>query len=369
MAIHGTNRRQFILGSSALLAGAGLTTFGIQSFAVTKVPTIDTLDIKVLVDSSYDSPRPGTNKWVKIKRTPFISSKDYRKALHNEWGLALALESKIGQSSKSMLLDYGYTPAALMGNMEIMNVKPEQQHAMILSHGHFDHFGGLIPFLQAHRSKLPADLTLYVGGEDNFCNRKTASGSPGHFADWGVLDRRELDALKVKIVYCEKPTIIQGHAFTTGVINRGSFEKVIPNTLVEYAKKNGIGCDLPELNSKAEGKFVKDDHIHEHCTAYNLRDRGLIVISSCGHAGIVNSVQQAINVSGVKKVHAILGGFHLFPAPNDYLTQTVEALKQFNPDVVIPLHCSGPGFVTAMQNLLNDRLVTSTTGTEFQFGG
>jgi len=142
MAIHGTNRRQFILGSSALLAGAGLTTFGIQSFAVTKVPTIDTLDIKVLVDSSYDSPRPGTNKWVKIKRTPFISSKDYRKALHNEWGLALALESKIGQSSKSMLLDYGYTPAALMGNMEIMNVKPEQQHAMILSHGHFDHFGG-----------------------------------------------------------------------------------------------------------------------------------------------------------------------------------------------------------------------------------
>ena len=170
-------------------------------------------------------------------------------------------------------------------------------------------------------------------------------------------------------MYCEKPTIIQGHAFTTGVINRGSFEKVIPNTLVEFSKKNGIGCDLPELNSKAEGKFVKDDHIHEHCTAYNLRDRGLIVISSCGHAGIVNSVQQAINVSGVKKVHAILGGFHLFPAPNDYLTQTVEALKQFNPDVVIPLHCSGPGFVTAMQNLLNDRLVTSTTGTEFQFGG
>ena len=101
MAIQITNRRQFILGSSALLAGAGLTTFGIQSFAVTKVPTIDTLDIKVLVDSSYDTPRPGTNKWVKIKRTPFISSKDYRKALHNEWGLALALESKIGQNSNT----------------------------------------------------------------------------------------------------------------------------------------------------------------------------------------------------------------------------------------------------------------------------
>jgi 7,8-dihydropterin-6-yl-methyl-4-(beta-D-ribofuranosyl)aminobenzene 5'-phosphate synthase len=368
MNIHKLDRRQFILGTSALVAGSGLASFGIESQAVTKVPTIDALDIKVLVDSSYDSPRAGTNQWVKIKRTPFISTKDYRKALHNEWGLALALESRIGQDKKSMLLDYGYTPAALMGNMEIMDVKPEKQDAMILSHGHFDHFGGLIAFLKANRSKLPSDLTLYVGGEDNFCNRKTASGSPGHFADWGVLDRRELDALKVKIVYCEKPTIIQGQAFTTGIINRNSFEKVLPNTLVEFSKKNGLGCDMPELNAKAEGKFVKDDHLHEHGTAFNLKDRGLIVISSCGHAGIVNTVQQDINVSGVNKVHAILGGFHLFPAPNDYLISTVEALKQFNPDVVIPLHCSGPAFVTTMRNILSDRLVTSTTGTEFQFG-
>ena len=363
------NRRRFILGSSALLAGASLTSLVRPTQAAMKVPEIDSLNIKVIVDSSYDSPRPGTNQWVKIKRTPFISTKDYRKALHNEWGLALALESRIGQEQRKMLLDYGYTPTALMGNMEIMDVKPEQQHAMILSHGHFDHFGGLIAFLQANRTKLPADLTLYVGGEDNFCNRKTGSGAPGHFADWGVLDRRELDALNVKIVYCEKPTIVQGHAFTTGIIGRTSFEKVLPNTLVEFSKKNGLGCEMPELNAKADGKFVADEHVHEHGTAFNLRDRGLIIISSCGHAGIVNTVQQAIEASGVTKVHAVLGGFHLFPAPDEYLTATVEALKKFNPDVVIPLHCSGPGFVTAMHTLLKDRLVTSTTGTEFQFGG
>ena len=200
MALQTLNRRQFLLGSSALLAGTSLSSFVMPTQAATKVPTIDSLNIKVIVDSSYDTPKPGTNEWVKIKRTPFISTKDYRKALHNEWGLALALESRIGQEQKNLLLDYGYTPTALMGNMEIMNVKPEQQHAMILSHGHFDHFGGLIAFLQANRTKLPADLTLYVGGEDNFCNRKTGSGAPGHFADWGVLDRRELDALNVKIV-------------------------------------------------------------------------------------------------------------------------------------------------------------------------
>ena len=66
MNIHKLDRRQFILGTTALVAGSGLASFGIDSQAVTKVPTIDALDIKVLVDSSYDSPRPGTNQWVKI---------------------------------------------------------------------------------------------------------------------------------------------------------------------------------------------------------------------------------------------------------------------------------------------------------------
>ena len=58
----------------------------------------------------------------------------------------------------------------------------------------------------------------------------------------------------------------------------------------------------------------------------------------------------------------------LFPAPDEYVVRTVNALKAMNPDVVIPLHCSGPGMITAMRELLADRLVTSTTGTEFQFG-
>ncbi|MGC2517824.1 MAG: MBL fold metallo-hydrolase [Burkholderiales bacterium] len=364
-----TTRRQFVLGSAALLAQLGLARSAIAELLKPgAVPTVDSLAVKVLTDSSYDTPRPGTSKWVKIKRTPFISTSDYRKALHNEWGLSLALESRMGADTRNLMLDYGYTPDALLNNMDIMGVDSSKLQAMILSHGHFDHFGGLIGFLQKNRGKLPADLTLYVGGEDNFCNRKTQSGAPGHFADWGVLDRRELDALKVKIVYCERSTVIQGHAFTTGTIARRSFERVLPNTLVEYSKKDGVGCDMPEANAKAEGKFVPDQHLNEHGTCFNIKDRGLVVISSCGHAGIVNTVRQAMEVSGISKVHAVLGGFHLFPADDEYLRRTVAELKALDPDVVIPLHCSGPGFVTAMREMLADRLVTSTTGTEFVFG-
>jgi 7,8-dihydropterin-6-yl-methyl-4-(beta-D-ribofuranosyl)aminobenzene 5'-phosphate synthase len=360
-------RRRFLLAASALAAPLVLPRLS-RAQAALAVPTVDQLVVRVITDSSYDTPRPGSNKWVQVKRAPFISREDYRKALHNEWGLALALESRRGAESKQLLLDAGYTPEALMNNMEIIGVDPARSRALILSHGHYDHFGGLVGFLRKYRERLPQELVLYAGGEDNFCIRKTQGGAPGHFADWGVLDRRELEALRVKVVYCEKPTVVEGHAFTTGIIQRRSFEKVLPNTLVEYAPRDGVGCNLPDENRKAGGKPVPDTHLHEHGTCFNLKDRGLVVISSCGHGGIVNTVLQAQEVSGVRKVHAVLGGFHLFPAEDPYLRQTVAELKTLDPDVVIPLHCSGPGFVGAMRDMLADRLLTSTTGTEFTFG-
>ena len=91
------------------------------------------------------------------------------------------------------------------------------------------------------------------------------------------------------------------------------------------------------------------EHLHEHATCFNLKDKGLVVITSCGHAGIINSVRQAQEVSGVQKLHALLGGMHLAPAPADYLKQVVGELKKLEPDVVVPMHCSGANFVEAVR--------------------
>lgn len=365
-------RRNVILGSATAAAlvqlGLARNAFA-QSDKLTSVPTVDSLTIRVITDSSYDTPRVGTSKWVKTRRAGLVSPKDVRKTLHSEWGLALALESRIGTDSRQILLDFGYTPNAYLNNMEILGVDGAKTQAMIASHGHFDHFGGMIGFLEKFRDKMPADLPLYIGGEDLFCVRKNATGAPGHFADWGVLDRRDLQKHRVRVVNCEKPTVVAGHAFTTGTIQRSSFERVLPNTMVEYARRaDGIGCDIPSENAKAGGKPVQDQHVHEHGTCFNVRDRGLVVISSCGHAGIINTARQAMEVSGVKKLHAALGGFHLFPADEGYVRRTISEFKALDPEVIIPMHCSGPTIVALLRSELADRLITSATGTEYVFG-
>jgi 7,8-dihydropterin-6-yl-methyl-4-(beta-D-ribofuranosyl)aminobenzene 5'-phosphate synthase len=362
-------RREFLKASVAFAGAAaagGFSGIEIASAAPIQPPVVDKLTVNVLIDSSHDLFfKPSQVHGVSIQAGPRAT--DFRRTLHNQWGLSLFLESQRGSEQRNLMLDYGYSPEALLNNIDILKVDPSKVTALIISHGHFDHYGGLISFLDRYRDKLPADVKLYAGGEDNFCHRLQPSGN-AQFTDFGTLDRRELAKRQVTTVLAETPTVIEGHAFTTGRIKRTSIEKVLPNTLVERKIEDGLGCDASHYTTaELQGKIVPDEHVHEHATCFNVKDKGLVVISSCGHVGIVNSVRQAQEVSGVRKVHAIVGGFHLGPAPKDYLDTVVAEIKKLEPDVVIPMHCSGNNFIQAMREQMPDNLIVTTTGSQITF--
>jgi 7,8-dihydropterin-6-yl-methyl-4-(beta-D-ribofuranosyl)aminobenzene 5'-phosphate synthase len=351
----------------ALSAAGGFSCVELASAAPIEVPTIDKLSVRVLVDSASDlffRPQEAAG----VKTEPGRST-DSMRPLHSEWGLSLYLEPQRGEEKRTFLLDFGWTPETINGNMELLKVDAKKIDALIMSHGHFDHWGGLLGFLERHRKDMAADMTIYAGGEDNFCPRYVKMGAMGDLSDYGTLDRRDIAKQNVKVVLCEAPIVIGGQAFTTGKIKRNSLEKVLPNSIVGFQQKDGAGCNASHyLPAEMEGKIVPDEHIHEHATCFNLKDKGLIVISSCGHVGIVNSVRQAMEVSGVQKVHAIMGGFHLGPAPADYLTQVVGEIGKLNPDVLIPMHCSGLNFTQEAMRQMPGKVLTTTTGSRITFG-
>ena len=210
---------------------------------------------------------------------------------------------------------------------------------------------GLLGFLEAHRPRMRKDLRLYTGGEDDFCSRFNR-GSDGGFTNFGApLDRRRLRALDVEPVMSEAPIIIEDHAFTTGAVPRTSIEHVLPNTWVEYGVRDGLGCDASAYMNhhftpeELAGNPAPDQHWHEHATCFRLGDRGLVVISSCGHAGIINTLRRAQEITNIDKIYALVGGFHLAPAPDDYLARVMAELKKFDLEHVMPMHCSGQNFI------------------------
>jgi 7,8-dihydropterin-6-yl-methyl-4-(beta-D-ribofuranosyl)aminobenzene 5'-phosphate synthase len=134
-----------------------------------------------------------------------------------------------------------------------------------------------------------------------------------------------------------------------------------------------LGCDPHAYMNhhftaeELTGKPQPDQHWHEHATCFRLGERGLGVISSCGHAGIINTLRRAQEVSGVEKIYALVGGFHLAPAPEDYLRQVMAELKKFDLDHVLPMHCSGQNFIDLAKQEMPEKLVLCTTGSRFTF--
>ncbi len=131
----------------------------------------------------------------------------------------------------------------------------------------------------------------------------------------------------------------------------------------------GFGCYADQLPEDERGLAAAPDQFrHEIATAYNLKGRGLVVLTSCSHRGVVNAIRQAQAASGVNKVHAVIGGFHLAPYKEDYVRDTVAALKEMDVDYVIPLHCSGEPFFEIAKAEIPAKLMRSYTGTLLVFG-
>src|SRR5579863_8326156 len=191
------NRRDALkmsAGFAAATAG-GFSCIELAKAEPIQVPVIDKLSVRVLVDSASDIFfKPAEVAGVKTE--PGRSSNSLL-PLHSEWGLSLYLEPQRGDLKRTLLLDFGWTPEAINGNMELLKVDPSKVDALIMSHGHWDHLGGMIGFLDRHRKSLPADLTIYAGGEDNFCQRYQRSQG-GDLSDYGMLDRRDLLKREVK---------------------------------------------------------------------------------------------------------------------------------------------------------------------------
>ena len=281
----------------------------------------DRVEIVTVVDNLSDLLLPSGPNVERAPRGPkgIVSTN----TLLAEHGLCLLIKVYQGDQIRNILLDAGYTSVAAPHNLEFLGLKLDNLDAVVLSHGHMDHTGGLVKLLGAIDDPVPV-----IAHPDAFAGSRysvTPAGARNLLPIQAAPD--EIKAAGGELRLNAGPELIAGDSvLVSGTVEKTTdFEKGMPNAMVER-----------------DGELVQDPIDDDQFLVMRLKDHGLVVVSGCAHSGIVNSVRYAQKLTGIDQVYAVAGGFHLGgPLFEPIIDQTVQELKALKPQIVVPMHCTG----------------------------
>lgn len=308
---------------------------------------VDAVEVTILVDNATDVLIAGNDV---AQRAPVMSNTFERPPLLAEHGFSLLVTVQKDGNRETILYDAGLGEDTIIHNMHVLGIAPDSIRAIVLSHGHTDHHGGMLKLLQ----QLGGRSVPFVVHPDVWRDRK------GKFADGSELHlpppvRETIERTGVEIVEKRDPSLLAaGMVLVTGQVERTTeFEKGMPSHMA---------C--------TDGEWVPDEAIwDDQALIMNVKEKGLVVLSGCSHSGIVNVLRYGQKLTGVEKVHAVVGGFHLSGAYfEQVIPPTVDALSDIQPDVIVPGHCTGWKAIQTIAQRMPEAYVPTSVGTTLRFG-
>jgi 7,8-dihydropterin-6-yl-methyl-4-(beta-D-ribofuranosyl)aminobenzene 5'-phosphate synthase len=305
-----------------------------------QIPALNSVTVEVLVDNFFDvfePSKPGLVERAVVGRLP--------KPLMAAHGLAYWLTLTQNGQTTQILMDTANSPLPLFNNLEALGHQPGEADALVVSHGHPDHYGGLFEYLNQRGPGLPVYLH-----EDCYLPKLLITPR-GRIGPW-KLERKELVSRRVELHENRGPTLVQDQALLTGTV-----EATTP-----------YETPLPGAKRVIDNQEEHDTFTDEQALVMHVKDRGLVVIGGCCHPGVVNMVKYAQKLTGVDKVAAILGGFHLTVGGDQLIKETIQGLRELEPEIILAGHCTGFKALTQLALSLPDTFMVSCVGTKLMVG-
>lgn len=305
---------------------------------------VDRVEIVTLIDNYVDVLLKDTDI---VTRPPHAAEEEIlTDTLVAEHGLSLLVTVHKGEKTHTILFDTGYSQIGVPHNMALLGIELQEIEAIVMSHAHMDHTGSLHKILEGMRG--PVTLVVHPGAFYYPRYIERDDGTRQRFPR--TLSREDLVSEKLKIVESKTPVLLADDGLmVTGQVERTTeFEKGLPGALLER-----------------DGKLVPDPISDDQALVLNLKEKGLVIISGCSHSGIINTILHSQKITGIRKVHAVLGGFHLTgPDFEPIIGKTISELKNVAPKVIAPMHCTGWKAIQQLEHEFPSAFVLNSVGSK-----
>ena len=266
-----------------------------------------------------------------------------RQDLIAKHGLSILVEGDADDGKFSILMDTGPSANTVLHNTNLMGADLDKISAIFLSHGHYDHTGGLIGVLKRINKRI-----LVIAHPNIFEVKLKLDPSIRYIGP--PFKKSDVESAGGIMLLARNPVTI-----VKGVVTSGEIERSTPFEKVE---------DFWKISLE---KFKEDVLLDDQALVVNFKQKGLVIISGCAHSGIINTVKQAQRLTGVKEIYAVLGGFHLKNADEKRIRLTINRLIEIDPEIIAPCHCTGSKAIGQIAKAFGDRCKLLGTGDVIDF--
>jgi 7,8-dihydropterin-6-yl-methyl-4-(beta-D-ribofuranosyl)aminobenzene 5'-phosphate synthase len=286
-----------------------------------------------------------------VQRASMLKDMEIKCSILAEHGFSALVTIHAGGESSSLLFDFGFSEDGAARNAVALGADMRSVKAMVLSHGHSDHTGGIVNLsAMLKREERGVEFVCHPGVFVRHRYLKFGEEIKVYFPEF---NRDMVLKQGFKLMETREPyPLLDGHALFLGEIPRTTdFEKGFPIAFREES-----------------GKEQRDDIEDDSGVVMNVKGKGLVILTGCAHAGIVNTVRHAVKITGVDKACAFMGGFHLSgPFFEPIIEQTTWELKLLKPLFVVPTHCTGRKAIMHMEKEMPGQFILNMSGTKLTF--